>query len=204
MCHGYNSSYLLLKYEIVTLCLEFIDELKICIVLYDRAGYGESDRYPARSVKSEAFDIQELADKLQLSTKFYVIGCSIRASSIWSRLKYIPHRLVGASLVVPFANYWWPSVPTAVSLQAFRKLPPSYQRTFQIAHYTPWLFHWWMAQKWFPTLVGDGVFSDSDFEILKRLSGSLNHNPEKVNTNHLIETYWLFWEKNGSLTLSSM
>ncbi|KAL4011411.1 hypothetical protein IC575_028469 [Cucumis melo] len=88
MCHGYNSS----KDMYLPASQEFIDELKICIVLYDRAGYGESDRYPARSVKSEAFDIQELADKLQVSTKYYVIGCSIRASSIWSCLKYIPHR----------------------------------------------------------------------------------------------------------------
>ena len=69
-----------------------MDELKICIVLYDRAGYGESDPYPSRSVKSEAFDIQELADKLHLGTKFYVIGCSIGASGIWSCLKYIPQR----------------------------------------------------------------------------------------------------------------
>ena len=71
---------------------KFIDELKICIVLYDRDGYGESDPYSARSVKSEAFDIQELADKLHLGAKFYVIGCSVGALSIWSCLKYIPHR----------------------------------------------------------------------------------------------------------------
>lgn len=176
MCHGYNSS----KDMYLPASQEFIDELKVCIVLYDRAGYGESDPYPARSVKSEAFDIQELADKLHLGTRFYVIGCSMGASTVWSCLKYIPHRLLGASLVVPFANYWWPSVPSALLLQTFRKLPQSYQRTFKIAHYTPWLYYWWMTQKWFPTLVADGMFSDSDLEIIKRLSGCLNHSPEKV------------------------
>ncbi|XP_038894681.1 uncharacterized protein LOC120083152 [Benincasa hispida] len=176
MCHGYNSS----KDMFLPASQEFIDELKICIVLYDRAGYGESDPYPARSVKSEAFDIQELADKLHLGTKFYVIGCSMGACGIWSCLKFIPHRLLGASLVVPFGNFWWPSVPSALSLRAFRKLPRSYQQTFQIAHYTPWLYHWWKTQKWSPTLGVDGMFCDSDAEILKRLSGGLNHNPEKV------------------------
>lgn len=79
--------------------------------------------------------------------------------------------------MVPFANYWWPSVPSALLLQTFRKLPQSYQRTFKIAHYTPWLYYWWMTQKWFPTLVADGMFSDSDLEIIKRLSGCLNHSP---------------------------
>ena len=86
---------------------EFIDELKLYIVLYDRAGYGESDPYPARSVKSEAFDIQELADKLYLGTKFYVIGCSMGASSVWSCLKYIPDRHF-------FISLW--SVPTFLDI----------------------------------------------------------------------------------------
>lgn len=59
---------------------------------YDRAGYGESDPFPKRTVKSEAFDVQELADKLQIGPKFYVIGLSMGAYAVWSCLKYIPHR----------------------------------------------------------------------------------------------------------------
>jgi hypothetical protein len=43
-------------------------------------------------VKSEAFDIQELADQLQIGSKFYVIGISMGAYPIWGCLKYIPHR----------------------------------------------------------------------------------------------------------------
>lgn len=87
ICHGYNSS----KDMCLPASQEFIEELKLYIVLlYDTAGYGESDPYPARSVKSEAFDIQELADKLHLGTPFYVIGCSMGASTIWSCLKCIP------------------------------------------------------------------------------------------------------------------
>ena len=69
-----------------------MEEVKAYMVIYDRAGYGESDPYPSRSVKTEAFDIVELADKLKLGSKFYVIGCSLGAYPIWGCLKYIPHR----------------------------------------------------------------------------------------------------------------
>ncbi|KAK6144204.1 hypothetical protein DH2020_021024 [Rehmannia glutinosa] len=72
--------------------IEVLKELQIYIVAFDRAGYGESDPNPRRSVKSEAFDIQELADKLQLGPKFYVIGLSIGAYAVYGCLKYIPHR----------------------------------------------------------------------------------------------------------------
>ena len=71
---------------------ELMDELGLYIVTFDRAGYGESDPNPKRNVKSEAFDIQELADQLQLGPKFYVIGLSIGTYSVWACLKYIPHR----------------------------------------------------------------------------------------------------------------
>lgn len=71
---------------------ELIDELGIYFLLYDRAGYGESDPDPKRTVKSEAFDIQELADQLELGSKFYVIGVSMGSYTTWSCLKYIPDR----------------------------------------------------------------------------------------------------------------
>lgn len=78
---------------------EVIEELKIYFLYFDRAGYGESDPNPLRSVKSEAFDIQELADQLQIGSKFYVIGISMGGYSVWSCLKYIPHRHD------PYSNY---------------------------------------------------------------------------------------------------
>lgn len=56
--------------------------------------------------------------------------------------------------------------------EGFRKLPLSYQRSFQIAHYIPWLLYWWMTQTWFPSLSTDegSMFGDKDLEILKSLS----------------------------------
>lgn len=73
---------------------ELVEELKLYFLLFDRAGYGESDPYPKRSVKSEAYDIQELADALQLGSKFYVIGISMGGYPAYSCLKYIPQRHV--------------------------------------------------------------------------------------------------------------
>lgn len=69
-----------------------VEELGLYFVFFDRAGYGQSDPHPSRTIKSEAYDIQELADKLNLGPKFYVIGVSLGAYSVYSCLKYIPHR----------------------------------------------------------------------------------------------------------------
>lgn len=69
-----------------------MEELKIHILLFDRAGYGDSDPNPKRSLKSEASDIDELADKLQLGSRFYVLGVSLGCYPVWSCLRRIPNR----------------------------------------------------------------------------------------------------------------
>lgn len=83
---------------------ELIEELGLYFVLYDRAGYGESDPNPHRTVKSEANDIRELADQLQLGSKFYLIGVSMGSYPTWSCLKFIPDRLDLDSHVVMTCN----------------------------------------------------------------------------------------------------
>ncbi|KAL2506987.1 alpha/beta-hydrolase superfamily protein [Forsythia ovata] len=163
---------------------ELLKELQIYLLSFDRAGYGESDPNPTRSVKSEAIDIQELADRLQLGPKFSLIGISMGACTVYSCLKYIPHRLSRAALVVPFVNYWWPSFPAKLARESLNKLPVQYQWTFRIAHYAPWLLHWWMTQKWFPSLtILEGnldAFSRVDLEIIKQLSRAPSDGQEKV------------------------
>lgn len=69
-----------------------MEELGIYLLAFDRAGYGESDPNPRRDVKSEALDIEELADQRQLGRKFYVLGTSMGGYSVWGCLQYIPHR----------------------------------------------------------------------------------------------------------------
>ncbi|XP_008459720.1 uncharacterized protein LOC103498762 [Cucumis melo] len=165
LCHGLDSC----KDMDLPISQELMEELKLYLLVYDRAGYCESDPNPSRSVKTEAFDIQELADKLEIGTKFYVIGCSMGTYPVWACLKFIPHRLLGASLVVPIVNFWWPSLPSALSHHSFEKFPKSYKRTYKIAYYSPWLFCWWMTQKWFKVLGSEGMFLDSDLTILNRI-----------------------------------
>lgn len=69
-----------------------VEELGICFVSFDRAGYGGSDPNPIRTVKSESMDIDELAQQLELGPKFYLLGTSMGAYSAYSCLKYIPQR----------------------------------------------------------------------------------------------------------------
>jgi hypothetical protein len=69
-----------------------MDEVGVYIVSNNRSGYGESDPNPKRSVRNEAFEIQELVDQLQLRCKFYLLGMSLGTYPVWACLRYIPHR----------------------------------------------------------------------------------------------------------------
>ena len=62
---------------------EHVEELDIYMLFFDRAGYGDSDVNPKRSLKSDTTDVEELADALQLGDKFYVVGCSMGGYPAW-------------------------------------------------------------------------------------------------------------------------
>ncbi|KAJ4865818.1 alpha/beta-Hydrolases superfamily protein [Raphanus sativus] len=145
--HGYSNS----KNVDLYTTQEMIDEFKIYFLFFDRAGYGESDPNPSRTLKTDTYDIEELADKLQLGPKFHVLGMSLGAYPVYGCLKYIPHRLNGASLAVPLINFWWRRIPQSLLNAAIKKLPFEFQMTLRVAHYCPWLLYWWMTQKWFPS-----------------------------------------------------
>ncbi|ESQ49780.1 hypothetical protein EUTSA_v10021118mg [Eutrema salsugineum] len=144
--HGYGNS----KDVDLYTTQEMIDEFKIYFLFFDRAGYGESDPNPSRTLKTDTYDIEELADKLQIGPKFHVLGMSLGAYPVYGCLKYIPHRLCGASLVVPLVNFWWRRMPRKLLNAAIQKLPFEFRLTLRVAHYFPWLLYWWMTQKWFP------------------------------------------------------
>ncbi|GAB4824707.1 hypothetical protein Ancab_007572 [Ancistrocladus abbreviatus] len=180
LVHGFDSS----KDLYIPLSQEFMEKLGLCIVTYDRAGYGESDPNPKRTIKSETLDLEEFADKLQLGSKFYLIVVSLGNYVSWGSLKYIPHRLAGAALVVPVVNYWWPSFPPSLSTEAYKQLLKRDQWKLWIAHHTPGLVYWWMTQKWFPSSTimerNPIIFSKKDFETIKTLSQVPNPNEHKI------------------------
>ncbi|XP_039031091.1 uncharacterized protein LOC120165702 [Hibiscus syriacus] len=144
--HGFYSRRL----DTISLSPELVKRFGIYIVSFDRPVYGESDPNPKRTVKSMALDIEELADQLRLGSKFYVIGISMGGQAILSCLKYIPHKLVGATLIAPAVNYWWSGLPTNLSNQGFQQQLPQDQWVLRLAHYAPWLTYWWNTQKRFP------------------------------------------------------
>ncbi|KAH9321586.1 hypothetical protein KI387_016225, partial [Taxus chinensis] len=155
---------------------EVLEKLGVYLVSFDRPGYGESDPNPERSVKSIAFDIEQLADQLELGPKFYIMGISIGGHSVWSCLKYIGHRIQGAALISPVINYRWPGFPKQLSAEAYRQQERQDQWALRVLYYAPWLTYWWMTQTWFSSstaIKGDWKsFNSQDNEM--RIKASAN------------------------------
>ncbi|XP_006648690.2 probable lysophospholipase BODYGUARD 1 [Oryza brachyantha] len=144
--HGFDSC----RYDVVQVSPELVEELGIYMLSFDRPGYGESDPHPSRTEDTIAFDIEELADSLQLGPKFYLIGYSMGGEIMWSCLKNIPHRLAGVSILGPVGNFWWSGFPSNVSTAAWYVQLPQDQWAVRVAHHAPWLAYWWNTQKMFP------------------------------------------------------
>ncbi|KAI8563446.1 hypothetical protein RHMOL_Rhmol03G0111900 [Rhododendron molle] len=144
--------------------------------------YGESDPDPKRTLKSTAFDVEELADQLGLGSKFYVIGNSMGGQVVWACLKFISHRLAGAILVAPVVNYWLPGFPNNLAKEAYYEQLPRDQWAVGVAHYTPWLTYWWNTQKWFPAssvIAQKPKLSPSDVKILTALLARHGRTPKE-------------------------
>ncbi|QCE05405.1 Alpha/Beta hydrolase fold [Vigna unguiculata] len=150
-----------------------LEELGVCVVSFDRPGYGESDPDPNRTMKSLALDVEELADKLELGDKFYVVGFSMGGQAVWGCLKFIPHRLAGATLLTPVVNYWWHNLPSNITTKSYYEQPTRDQWALRVAHYFPSLTFWWFTQKFFPSSSAVNrnpkVFSDQDLSILSKI-----------------------------------
>lgn len=169
--HGFDSC----RFDVLRVSQELLEELSICLIGFDRPGYGESDPFPKKTVKSIATDIEEMADNLQLGSKFYVIGFSMGGNAVWSVLKHIPHRLAGAALLGPVTNYWWSGFPANVTEEAWNVQLPADKWAVWIAHHFPWLTHWWNTQKYFPSssvITKDvRIFPPGDLRVLGKWVG---------------------------------
>ncbi|AEC09227.1 alpha/beta-Hydrolases superfamily protein [Arabidopsis thaliana] len=166
--------------------------LGVYMVSFDRPGYAESDPDPNRTPKSLALDIEELADQLSLGSKFYVIGYSMGGQATWACLKYIPHRLAGVTLVAPVVNYWWKNFPSEISTEAFNQQGRNDQWAVRVAHYAPWLTHWWNSQSWFPgsSVVARnlGMLSKADKEIMFKLGAARSQHEAQIRQQGTHET----------------
>lgn len=84
------------------------------------------------------------------------------------------HRLAGAALLAPVANYWWDGFPSNLSKEAYNQQLPQDKWAVGVAHYAPWLTYWWNTRKWFPgssvIAVRFDIFSDEDKKILPKLA----------------------------------
>ncbi|MCD7461401.1 hypothetical protein HAX54_046046 [Datura stramonium] len=148
-----------------------LEELGVYLVSFDRPGYGGSDPHPKRTMKSIALDIEELADQLDLGSKFHLIGYSMGGLLTWACLKYIPQRLEKVAMLAPAINYWWPGFPSNLTKEAFTQQRPWDQWALNVAHYAPWLVYWWNTQTWFPRLSiidGESNWSQKDLEIISK------------------------------------
>ncbi|KAG5631049.1 hypothetical protein H5410_002766, partial [Solanum commersonii] len=121
--HGFDSSK-----DLITQNL--IQEFHIYVLQYDCDGYGESDSHPKRSVKSEAFDNEELANKLHLGPKFCVITGKVTFSVLLFNELNVQRSLAGVALVVPFVSYWWSCYPAKLSKEALGNIVTQDQQTF--------------------------------------------------------------------------
>ncbi|KAJ3690353.1 hypothetical protein LUZ61_019517 [Rhynchospora tenuis] len=146
-CHGFTGTRL----DTFNASKDLMEELGVYMVGFDRAGYGESDPDPNRSVQSTALDIEELADALGFGPKFYLIGHSIGGHAVWGAIKYIPDRIAAAVLTAPVINYRWPRFPKRLAREVYRKQHLGDQWSLRIAYYTPSILHWWSEQSWLPT-----------------------------------------------------
>ncbi|KAM0835834.1 hypothetical protein ACQ4PT_062690 [Festuca glaucescens] len=166
--HGFDSC----RHDALPISPEVAQELGIYLLSFDRPGYGESDPDPARSEKSIALDIEQLADNLQLGPKFHLIGFSMGGEIMWSCLKYIPHRLSGVATLAPVGNYWWSGIPSNVSRDAWYQQLPQDQWAVWVSHHLPWLTYWWNTQKLFPPssviTYNPAILSEEDAMLMKK------------------------------------
>lgn len=131
---------------------EVMNELNLYVVSFDRAGCGQSDPNPKRSIQSDVEDVVDLADELGLRPKFYVIATSYGGYTGWGLLKYKPERLAGVAFSAPGVNFWWPGFPKSEMTKAWGSLKTGDKLSYMVAHYLPSLTYWYHTQKQFPVM----------------------------------------------------
>jgi len=190
--HGFTGS----REDTVRPSQEVAEELGVYMVGFDRAGYGQSDPNPNRSVKSAALDVEELADALGLGPKFYLIGISLGCHAVWGALKYIPDRIAGAAMMAPVVNYWWPGFPADLAAEVYAKQEVGDQWALRVSHHAPGILHWWMEQSWLPTstvVAGTTPLPnkrDAEIRSNMKADGTFQQRMEQATQQGIHESYY--------------
>ncbi|KAF6165955.1 hypothetical protein GIB67_012852 [Kingdonia uniflora] len=163
------------KYKII---VELIEELGGYLLSFNIAEYRENDPNQMRSVKSEAFDIQELADQLEIGSKFYLIGVSMggNLSGATGKLPWIRHHKVsdGGNMIVFETVY-----VNAILKQLLLGVDPS-SMIAGMSLVVPVVNYWWPSfpanlsrMKWLPRLAihegNPAILSSKDKETWKKI-----------------------------------
>jgi pimeloyl-ACP methyl ester carboxylesterase len=83
---------------------EELDQLGVCLITYDRPGYGGSDPYPGRSVAHAANDVRAIADSFGYH-RFAVLGRSGGGPHALACAALLPDRVTRVASLVTLAPY---------------------------------------------------------------------------------------------------
>ncbi|CAI5470633.1 unnamed protein product [Closterium sp. Yama58-4] len=133
---------------------EFLEANGIRLVSYDRAGYGQSDPNPGRTLQSDVRDAGEVATLAGLGEKFYLVATSMGTYVALGALRYMPHRLKGLTIISVVGNPWDPTWPKHEFTATWQQMPVQDRITLLLARHVPSLLHAWFSQ----TLVPMGNF----------------------------------------------
>ncbi|CAI7881729.1 unnamed protein product [Closterium sp. NIES-54] len=135
---------------------EFLESHDIRLVSYDRAGYGQSDPNPGRTLQSDVRDAGEVATAVGLGEKFYLVATSMGTYVALGALRYLPHRLKGLTIISVVGNPWDPTWPKHEFTATWQQMPVQDRIMLLLARHVPSLLHAWFSQ----TLVPMGNFRD--------------------------------------------
>ncbi|XP_044482231.1 uncharacterized protein LOC123208771 [Mangifera indica] len=158
-----------------------LEEFGVRLVTYDLPGFGESDPHPSRNLNSSASDMQDLADAVGISDKFWVLGFSSGSMHAWAALKYIPNRIAGAAFFAPMINPYESSMTKEEMRRTWEEWLPRRKLFFFLARRFPKLLSHFYHQTF---------LSGKHGRIDKWMSLSLKKKDEVLIEGPIFEEFW--------------
>ncbi|GJP39254.1 hypothetical protein CLOM_g15943 [Closterium sp. NIES-68] len=129
---------------------EYLQAKGIRLVSYDRAGYGQSDPDPARTLQSDVADAGEVATALGLGKRFYLVATSMGTYVALGALRYMPERLKGLTIISVVGSPFDPTWPKYEFTTTWQQMLLPDRIALLLARHAPALLHAWLAQTIIP------------------------------------------------------